>query len=230
MASVTEFRNEITAALQAHVPIVIVESYEWERVEGMLCGITRKEGITYLKATAERGLRLFDTDKKRFTSDDPLIADQHDWSIDNIVRWVRDELEGDVLLHIEDFHHNFQGEELAPGNHLDAGTQPHTASWAYVGYWRELARMKPARGKTVLISGATQMAFGDLEKEVVSIKLDLPEVKELRAIYDRVLRQQGFDSCDDEERDRVVEAARGLTVMEAQTAFALAGLNNDRKA
>lgn len=229
MASVTEFRNEITAALQAHVPIVIVESYEWERVEGMLCGITRKEGITYLKATAERGLRLFDTEKKRFTSDDPLIADQHDWSIDNIVRWVRDELEGDVLLHIEDFHHNFQGEELVPGNHLDAGTQPHTASWAYVGYWRELARMKPARGKTVLISGATQMAFGDLEKEVVSIKLDLPEVKELRAIYDRVLRQQGFDSCDDEERDRVVEAARGLTVMEAQTAFALAGLNNDRK-
>ncbi len=229
MASVTEFRNEVTAALQAHVPIVIVESYEWERVEGMLCGITRKEGITYLKATAERGLRLFDTEKKRFTSDDPLIADQHDWSIDNIVRWVRDELEGDVLLHIEDFHHNFQGDELAPGNHLDAGTQPHTASWAYVGYWRELARMKPARGKTVLISGATQMAFGDLEKEVVSIKLDLPEVKELRAIYDRVLRQQGFDSCDDEERDRVVEAARGLTVMEAQTAFALAGLNNDRK-
>ena len=54
MASVTEFRNEITAALQAHVPIVIVESYEWERVEGMLCGITRKEGITYLKATAAR--------------------------------------------------------------------------------------------------------------------------------------------------------------------------------
>ena len=68
-----------------------------------------------------------------------------------------------------------------------------------------------------------------LKKEVVSIKLDLPEVKELRAIYDRVLRQQGFDSCDDEERDRVVEAARGLTVMEAQTAFALAGLNNDGK-
>ena len=229
MASVHEFRNEITAALQAHVPIVIVESYEWERVEGMLCGITRKEGIIYLKATAERGLRLFDKEKKRFTSDDPLIADQHDWSIDNIVRWVRDELEGDVLLHIEDFHHNFQGEELVPGNHLDAGTQPHTASWAYVGYWRELARMKPARGKTVLISGATQMAFGDLEKEVVSIKLDLPEVRELRAIYDRVLRQQGFEPCGDEERDRVVEAARGLTVMEAQTAFALAGLNNERR-
>jgi AAA+ superfamily predicted ATPase len=229
MASVPEFKDEVTAALKAHVPIVIVESYEWERVERLLCGITRKEGITYLKVTAERGLRLFDTDKKRFTSDDPMIADQHDWSIDNIVRWVRDELEGNVLLHIEDFHHNFQGEELTPGNHLDAGTQPHTASWAYVGYWRELARMKPTRGKTVLISGATQMAFGDLEKEVVSIKLDLPEVKELRVIYDRVLRQQGFDSCDDDERNRVVEAARGLTVMEAQTAFALAGLSNDRK-
>lgn len=229
MASVNEFKNEMKAALKAHVPIVIVESYEWERVEGLLCAITRKEDITYLKATAERGLRLFDTDKKRFTSDHPMIADQHDWSIDNIVRWVRDELEGDVLLHIEDFHHNFQGEELAPGNHLDAGAAPHTMSWAYVGYWRELARMKPARGKTVLISGATQMAFGDLEKEVVSIKLDLPEVKELGLIYNRVVRQQGFEDCDEDERNRVVEAARGLTVMEAQTAFALAGLNNDSK-
>ena len=126
MASVTEFRNEITAALQAHVPIVIVESYEWERVEGMLCGITRKEGITYLKATAERGLRLFDTDKKRFTSDDPLIADQHDWSIDNIVRWVRDELEGDVLLHIEDFHHNFKEKNWRQGITLTQEPTPHS--------------------------------------------------------------------------------------------------------
>ena len=191
--------------------------------KGRCSGITRKEGITYLKATAERGLRLFDTDKKRFTSDDPLIADQHDWSIDNIVRWVRDELEGDVLLHIEDFHHNFQGEELAPGNHLDAGTQPHTASWAYVGYWR-VALMKPARGKTVLISGATQMAFDERRVSINSTARS----QGTPGIYDRVLRQQGFDSCDDEERDRVVEAARGLTVMEAQTAFT-AGLNNDRK-
>ena len=179
MASVTEFRNEITAALQAHVPIVIVESYEWERVEGMLCGITRKEGITYLKATAERGLRLFDTDKKRFTSDDPLIADQHDWSIDNIVRWVRDELEGDVLLHIEDFHHNSKEKNWRQGTTLTQNPTSHSIT-GMLAYWRELARMKPARGKTVLISGATQMAFGDLEKEVVSIKLDLPEVKELR--------------------------------------------------
>ena len=171
MASVSDFKNEMTAALKAHVPIVIVESYEWERVEGLLCGITRKENITYLKATAERGLRLFDTEKKRFTSDHPMIADQHDWSIDNIVRWVRDELEGEVLLHIEDFHHNFQGRN-SPREITSMQVRPHTMSWAYVGYWRELARMKPARGKTVLISGATQMAFGDLEKEVVSIKLD----------------------------------------------------------
>ena len=59
-----------------------------------------------------------------------------------ILRDGLSELEGDVLLHIEDFHHNFQGEELAPGNPRRRN-QPHTASWAYVGYWRELARMKP---------------------------------------------------------------------------------------
>ena len=57
----------------------------------------------------------------------------------------------------------------------------------------------------------------------------MPEVKELELIYKRVVRQQGFEMCEEDERNRVVEAARGLTVMEAQTAFALAGLNNDGK-
>ena len=229
MAGRIDFRDNLSTAIQAHVPIVIVESFEWERVEGIISSVTRKLGTEYLKLSSEKGLRLYDQTKRRWVIDHPLIADQHEWSVSNIVRWVRDELEGEVLLHIEDFHHNFQGEEIAPGDHDDAGMAPHTMSWAYVGYWRELARMKPSRGKTIVISGATQKAFGDLEKEVVSLKLDLPETDELEIILERVVRHQNFHECTGDIRTRVVEAARGLTVMEAQTAFSLAGLLNEKR-
>ena len=80
------------------------------------------------------------TPKEAIYIDDPLIADQHDWSIDNIVRWVRDELEGDVLLHIEDFttiskEKNWrQGTTLMQEPNL---TQHHGRMLATGESWRE---------------------------------------------------------------------------------------------
>ena len=53
--------------------------------------------------------------------------------------------------------------------------------------------------------------FSVILKKKKSIKLDLPEVKELGLIYDRVVRQQEFEPSSADERNRVVEAARGLT-------------------
>ena len=48
MANRTEFRDSIANAIKAHVPIVTVESFEWERVEGIISGVTRKLGTEYL--------------------------------------------------------------------------------------------------------------------------------------------------------------------------------------
>ena len=55
----------------------------------------------------------------------------------------------------------------------------------------------------------------------------MPEFAELEAIFNRVIRRQNFHECPEETRTRVIEAARGLTVMEAETAFSLAGLHNE---
>jgi len=90
VASFRGLHDELINAVTANVPLVVVESYEWERVEGLLSGVTRATDSVYLKVTAERGLLMYDHTKKRWTSDDPLMADQHDWTVDNIVRWVRD--------------------------------------------------------------------------------------------------------------------------------------------
>lgn len=227
MASFRALHDELINAVTANVPLVVVESYEWERVEGLLSGVTRATDSVYLKVTAERGLLMYDHSKKRWTSDDPLMADQHDWTVDNIVRWVRDEVEPEVrlVLHIDDFHRNFQGDDIQTGDHTD---NQLSASWSYVGFWRELARMRPSRGKTVVLTGCNQRAFKDLEKEVLSLKLDLPDVKDLGIIHSRVVRDHGFSAADEATTTKVIEAARGLTVMEATTAFTLAGMKNDQ--
>mgnify|MGYP001344317031 CR=1 FL=1 len=141
MANRTEFRDSIANAIKAHVPIVTVESFEWERVEGIISGVTRKLGTEYLKITAERGLRLYDQTKRRWVTDHPMIEDQQEWSVANVIQWVRDELEGEVLLHVEDFHHNFQGDDISVGDHNDAqpGTPAHTMSWSYVALFTNRA-------------------------------------------------------------------------------------------
>ena len=208
MPSSKELAEELSNAVKANVPLVLLESYEWERVEGLIASVTRATDSVYLKITAERGLLMYDHARRRWTTDDPMMADQHDWSVDNVIRWVRDEVpqETRVVLHVDDFHHNFQGGEMQNGDHTD---NQNTASWTIVGFWRELARMKPSRGKTVVLTGSEQHAFKDLEKEVLSLKLDLPEVADLRHIHTRVVRNHGFTEAD-----------------EATTAFTLAGLKN----
>lgn len=227
MADRAGFKKEVTAAINANVPIVLVESFEWERVEGILAQVTRGLQFAYMKVTTERKLRLYDQETKRWVTDHPMISGISEAPLDDIIRWVRDDLEEPAVLHIEDFHHEFSGGELEI--YQQAQNDAHGVAWGLICFWRELARMKPARNKTIIMSGASLESFPDLEKEVLSVKLDLPEVNELGIIYDRVLRTQKLDQGGPDERRRVIEAARGLTVMEAQTAFSIAGLNNGNR-
>ena len=41
-------------------------------------------------------------------TDDPRYRSAR-LSVDNVIRWVRDEVPQETPLHVDDFHHNFQG-------------------------------------------------------------------------------------------------------------------------
>lgn len=77
-------------------------------------------------------------------------------------------------------------------------------------------------GTIVLLSPTLEIP-GDLEKDIAVIDWDLPTEAELGEILDQLLSQMPGKQID---RERVLEAARGLTAVEAENAFAKAVIEN----
>jgi ATP-dependent 26S proteasome regulatory subunit len=216
---------EVRDALRAGVPIVTISSFEWERVTGVIAAATRREDFYYLRWNHEKGLELYNNETpKGFTSDHDLVASLNRATLSDIINWFKEELELPAVLHLEDYHHFFNQE-----NHLDAidGGLPTTVPpWASMWQWRDAARTKPREKKCFILSGPSFEGTVDLQKEILALNLDLPDVSDLRKVHDRVVRRHDFEEQDDATVQRVVESARGLTTMEAQTAFSLAGIKN----
>jgi hypothetical protein len=60
-----------------------------------------------------------------------------------------------------------------------------------------------------------------LEREFTIVKFALPGKEQLSTVLDGVIESAGLGTIPDEARDRVLDAAAGLTTMEAENAFAL---------
>jgi AAA+ superfamily predicted ATPase len=81
---------------------------------------------------------------------------------------------------------------------------------------REIARLPASPRKLVVLSTPLAGLPMDLRKEVPTIELDLPGVDDLRVVLHDAATALGVRASDDEA---LLDAARGLTVMEARLAF-----------
>lgn len=81
---------------------------------------------------------------------------------------------------------------------------------------RELARMPNEPRKVVILSTPLPGLPLDLRKEIPTVELELPQVEELRHVLDAAADLMGVRATGDEA---LLDAARGLTVMEARLAF-----------
>ncbi|MDA7846090.1 AAA family ATPase [Euryarchaeota archaeon] len=228
MSGRRELTKQVGDALKAGVPIVTISSFEWERIVGCLALATRREEYLYLRWNHEKGLELYSNDSpKGFTSDHEIVSSLNEAPLPNIINWFKEELNQPAVLHLEDYHHFFNQE-----NHLDAidgGLPTQVPPWASMWQWRDAARIKPREKKCFILTGPSFEGTVDLQKEILALSLDLPDVNDLRKVHDRVVRRHDFEIQNEEHIERVVQSARGLTTMEAQTAFSLAGINNDSK-
>lgn len=76
-------------------------------------------------------------------------------------------------------------------------------------------------GKHIVILAPTVALQPEIEKLFTVINHDLPTVDELRDICTRLIESNDVAGVDAEKIDRAVDAARGLTRLEAENAFAL---------
>jgi SpoVK/Ycf46/Vps4 family AAA+-type ATPase len=83
-----------------------------------------------------------------------------------------------------------------------------------------LAQAK-TKGKCIVILGCSKTLQPELEREFVTVEMALPGKDELGVVLDGICDSAKLPKPKDKEREQILEAASGLTSIEAENAFAL---------
>lgn len=177
---------------QAGANLVHISSYEWERVRGLVIGLGSTEKLPIHIWSQSTGLQRC-TEEGALEQEDESATDPLE-----LLKSLHSAPEAGIWL-LEDFHPFLQ-----PEHH------------PLLRWLRELARMPTLPRKLVVLSTPLPGLPLDLRKEVPTVELELPGVSDLRVVLEDAARAMRVQPDGD---DALLEAARGLTVMEARLAF-----------
>lgn len=75
--------------------------------------------------------------------------------------------------------------------------------------------------KPIIIAGCRLVLPPELEREITVVEFSLPGKDALRAVLQGVMESAGIKSMDREQQEKVIDAASGLTTIEAENSYAL---------
>jgi ATP-dependent 26S proteasome regulatory subunit len=177
---------------RAGANVLHIASYEWERVRGLSIGLSEQQGLPFRVWSQSTGVSVYDPDGGY----QPEAEDATDPM--EILRQIHSTEEAGVWL-LEDFQ-PFLRDEHHPLHR----------------WLRELSRLPAEPRKIVLLSTPLPGLPIDLRKEIPTVELELPGVDDLRLVLADAAAALGVRAAEDEA---LIDAARGLTVMEARLAF-----------
>lgn len=184
--------NQLLNLSRAGANLLHVASYEWERVRGLIVGLSEDQQLPLFVWSQSTGMQRHEADGALRIEDEGLVDPQE------VLKQIHGAEQGGVWL-LEDFQ-PFMREEH------------HTI----LRWLRELARMPRSPRKLVVLSTPLAGLPVDLRKEIPTLELELPDVKDLKVVLDEAASTAGVRQSDEEA---LLDAARGLTVMEARLAF-----------
>lgn len=178
--------------VEAGANVLHVASFEWERVQGWCVALARDLDLPFLLWSSSQGLVACDQDGAR----DPIDENLSD-PIEAMTR-LRNSTDGGVLL-LEDIHPYIE-------------LQHHQV----IRWIRELCRLPHNPRRILILSTPSPGLPLDLQKEVPTIDLPLPGIDDLAVVAEQVSERfsVSYDRCPE-----LLEAARGLTIMEARLSF-----------
>jgi ATP-dependent 26S proteasome regulatory subunit len=190
----TPAENELETLIRARYPIIYVVSWEEHRVEEALRRIAAERGRQLFAWTITQGFGG-SVGARDAQTRDPLAA------LDYVLR------SSDQAVYVlKDFH-------------------------AFIGDYNVTRRLRDLTAhlknslKSLVILSPTLKLPSEIEKEVTVVDFALPSYEDLGKLLDEVVRVKRSDSGVDvdllpEEREAVLKAAQGLTLMEAENVFA----------
>jgi len=199
--------EQLTYLIKARYPLIYIASPEEERVEKLL----------YHKVAERCGARPFSWSiTEGFVDQDP---DQSDWGAADkaepieALKWMKAYNKGKALFVLKDFHE-------------------YVKNPAVKRLLRDLARDFPKRQRCAVILSPVQAIPPEIEKEFAVVDFDMPNVDEIKRIMGRLLdalRGAGNETVnawlaefdhDEIEKNKIAEAALGLTAVEIENVLA----------
>ncbi len=197
------FVHDLDVHVRARYPLLYLLTWEEQRLDGVLESLARAQGKELWHWSITTGLTRAGGARTEPRHKDPIEA------LDAI-----EKLTGSAIVALKDFH-------------------PYLVDHAVVRRLRELAYHLKGTYKTVVIVSPTLAIPVELEKELTVIDVPLPTGRELFGLLKdiiAVVRQGGRVQIDlqKETANRLVQAAKGLTLSEAENAFAKAVVDDQR--
>jgi ATP-dependent 26S proteasome regulatory subunit len=190
--------------LESGAPLIQVVTYETLRLHGLVSKAAKELGYQWYAWNRIEGLKKWDKERKAFD-----VPNEDLRSPSRILEhFASEEFPGKSLLILEDFHPD-----------LNEG-QPET-----IRRLRNIA-IWPPHQKHIILCQPFPLIPKELEKEMQLMELRLPEADDLKTVMENVAKS--FQLPTDLPCDTLLDAALGLTIMEAKTAFAKAAAQNNQ--
>src|SRR5215472_14979883 len=87
--------------------------------------------------------------------------------------------------------------------------------------FKDVLQTAKTRNKTLIIVGCRLCLPPELEREITVVEFSLPDKEQLGQVLNGILESASINSMEEGQRDKVLDAATGLTTIEAENAFAL---------
>jgi AAA+ superfamily predicted ATPase len=199
--------DDIEVLIRARYPIIYVVTWEEERVEQRLFEIARKRNKTLHIWTCSQGLVRHGAEVQQKSRTGGGSTCEPVAAMDAVMAHV-----DPAIFVFKDLH-----------DHLDVRISP--ANMRNVRRLRDAATALRDSYKTIVLISPVMKIPLELTKDIAVIELGTPTVSDFNALLDRIIddvkdKPRISINLDVEGRERLIHAARGLTLKEAENVFA----------
>jgi AAA+ superfamily predicted ATPase len=198
--------DELEVLIRARYPIIYVVTWEEERLEQRLAEIARRRNKTFHVWTCSQGIVKYGGETQRAKSG-PGSTCEPVAGLDAAIAHV-----DPAIFLFKDLH-----------DHIDC--RMGASALRTIRRLRDVAQALRDTYKTVVLVSPILKIPIELSKDVAVVELGTPSVADFNALLDRIIedvkdKPRISINLDAEGRERLVHAARGLTLKEAENVFA----------
>lgn len=205
--SFTSLVHELKTLAESYHPLVVIDTVEEERARQLVAATSRALGLSFYEWSISSGIRLG-------------TNEGHESQAIGTTREATA-----MLRHIKTLNRS--------ALYLMKDIGPHLEDPVNVRLLRELCQNFTRNSATMILTGSAIDLPGTLGPYAAYLPLDLPNAQELDRLMQSVMESLSqFHSTEVDlapgDRERIVEALRGLTLNQARQAIAYAGIEDGR--